>query len=199
MPTLGHYAVQVRVNSTSASETPDGYVRLANHTEYALYLRNDATTECDAKVTIDDKPVGTFRIAPQSFIIRDRPVSEPKKFHFVLVDTAGAGLTKGASANGLISVEFSPAVQQERSFSVTNCSDTSMYLCKGARGAGLEGGTALSGHSDQQFVRVPSLDYDYSKRVNIHLRLVGDSSKSEYTPLQSTRIPPHVDSSRHFC
>jgi hypothetical protein len=208
MPVLGDYAVFVRVDGFSVKEH-NGYVRLKPNTTYSLMLKNNTNTRCDAQVTIDGASVGVFRIAPNWFTVLERPQSEAKNFCFVLAGSAGSGITRGTTTNGLISVKFTP--EETRSTlvprSTTWCGNdmesygsheknTYIFINQSQSvPIGAEGGTALRGHSDQEFVAASHLVYDATRQVTIHLRLVGTSMDNEITPLhqpQSTPIPPPV-------
>jgi hypothetical protein len=220
MPSLGDYTLVTRVSGTNRPEN-NGYVKMQHGEEYSLFLENNATTRCDARITIDGQDMGKFRIGPRASIQIERPQQVDKKFHFYLTGTskaAQAGIVAGASDNGHIEVEFLPERSRQainQSYGVTSngflgfererggksmierlktgnlCYEDEMEMEFGYQ----EGGTGLEGHSSQMFNTVGALTYDQSRAVKIHLRLVGSASGVEplpgRRPLQ-TRIPPPV-------
>ena len=61
------------------------------------------------------------------------------------------------------------------------------------------GGTGLSGHSDQGFIKVEDMLLDYTQQTTIHLRLVEERKQKDPRPLRpvmnSSPIPPPVSGS----
>lgn len=89
-----------------------GYVEMTHGQRYRLVLRNDASTRCDAKVSIDGKHVGTWRINAGESITLERPAHDTGCFTFYEAGTADSGKAGLESVNkidlGLVSVTFIP-------------------------------------------------------------------------------------------
>ena len=92
-------------------ERPGGYVEIEHGTQYTLRLRNNHGVNCDARVEVDGKEVGVFRIGAHDSIVLERPSHDTGKFTFYKVNSRegkSIGLRKGDSNLGLISVTFTP-------------------------------------------------------------------------------------------
>lgn len=101
------------VHIPEGRETHSGYVEMAHGRQYTLALRNFRDVACDAAVTIDGKPVGTFRLNAGQSLKLERPAHDQGCFTFYQVGTAEAqqaGLV-AADTLGLISVVFTPALK----------------------------------------------------------------------------------------
>ncbi|MGK7927526.1 MAG: hypothetical protein AB4290_20170 [Spirulina sp.] len=196
---------QFSVRITPGRETREGYVELEHNTQYQLNLGNLRPTRCDAKVEIDGKHVGTWRIERYRTITLERPAHDTGKFTFYELDTPEAhkiGLTEGDPNLGLIKVTFTPEREitpvppaPSSNFSREaqmwrSSASSSKGFAKKARKAG---GTGLSGQSQQQFSNAQSIAYDLSQQTIINLRLVA-IAKDEPRPLTpySTPVPPPV-------
>lgn len=167
------------VSIPEGKETQDGYVHLTHATQYTIQLQNDSSDRCDAEVYIDAQRVGIWRVNESSTIRLERPVHDTGRFTFYEVGTSEAtkaGVRDG-SDTGLIRVLFKPETRS-----------TILHAAAPTRA----GGTGLSGHSEQNFTSVSTLDYDETRFVTINLRLV--SSVNEPRPLfpNSTPVPPPV-------
>jgi hypothetical protein len=107
MAWLNNYSLRV----AEGNETAGGYVELEHGQQYRLVLRNSRMTACDARVEIDSKDVGTFRIYAYSSVTLERPAGDKSKFTFYKVGTSEA---KQAQLNesdpnlGLVKVTFTP-------------------------------------------------------------------------------------------
>lgn len=115
MVQLSDYSVTVLVNNKVVPEK-EGYVALCDGDNYELKLENNSNASCNAKIVIDGKDQGTFRMFRKGILILERPANESKLFTFVLVKEHGAasGHTAGDVTNGLISVTFTPEKQKQR-------------------------------------------------------------------------------------
>ena len=168
----------------------EGYVEMLHGTKYTIVMENDTDDECDAEVSIDGQNVGLWRIKAHMNATVERPVHDTGRFTFYQVGSADAekaGIEKTDLA-GLISVTFKPEQKIEPA-----AFKKVLHASPHANGGFFEaGGTGLSGKSDQEFVTVRALEYDESKQVTIHLRLV--ATKDAPRPLfpKSTPIPPPV-------
>jgi len=104
------YLNSFSVRVPEGTEKESGYVELNHGKQYALLLRNGRNVRCDADVTIDGKPVGTFRIAANSSLSLERPPNEDKRFTFYKADTSEAKESGQADipsdSFGLIQVTF---------------------------------------------------------------------------------------------
>ena len=154
-----------------------GHVRLEHQAFYTLRLSNLRSTRCNAKVMIDGKEIGVWRIESQSKIELERPVGDVGRFTFYRLNSAGAAAA-GLSATeqmGLVTVVFIP----ERTAS--SYDDVPMFS---RRQGDARGGTGLSGLSGQKFTPAESIDLDHASAVTIYARLVAhDSSARPLSPL----------------
>jgi hypothetical protein len=104
------------VKVLGGNETPGGYVEMTHGKTYKLYLRNNLNNlRCDARVEIDGKHVGTFRIPAGGQIKLERPVHDEGLFTFYKLGSAEARqsqLDSGSPDIGLIKVTFIPEVPQ---------------------------------------------------------------------------------------
>jgi len=100
------------------------YVEMRDGDHYVISLYNGHSTRCHAKITIDGKPVGTWILEPWGSARLERPVDVAKKFTFFKVNSRGgaeAGLIKGDSQNGLVTVEFIPEVVSVKTANFFEC------------------------------------------------------------------------------
>jgi hypothetical protein len=172
-------------------ETPNGYVELPHNTPYTLHLRNEHRQRCDAKVIIDGKSVGTWRIPAVSFITLERPVNDTGRFTFYAIATPEAqqaGLNAADPHLGLVQVVFSPELPSPPK--PAQPASYSNYLTGSSRQAG---GTGLSGRSNQTFGVAKQIDYDLSQQTTINLRLIA-TPQAQPRPLRplSNPVPPPI-------
>lgn len=182
------------------NEKANGYVEMKHNTVYQLLLQNEGRNIADARVEIDGKHIGTWRVPAYGSIRLERPVNETGKFTFYQLGTTEANLA-GLQRNemlGLIAITFMP----EKSYTyppmpsraeTTSAKSAPFPACAPGAQSYNAGGTGLSGQSSQQFTNVAKLDYDESAFVTINLRLVGieDVGIRPLKPL-STPIPPSL-------
>jgi hypothetical protein len=94
-----------------------GYVEIGNGKQYTLMLKNDRNVACDAEVTIDGKPIGTFRIYANSGIRLERAPNDTGKFTFYELGTDGARMSLldlvPRDGLGLIKVIFTPEIYRQ--------------------------------------------------------------------------------------
>ena len=204
-------------------EAPGGYVEIEHGTRYRLRISNHRKERCDARILIDGKEVGIFRVGSHGHLELERPVNDTGHFTAYLPDSAEGRQAQiaGNSQTGLIQVIFTPEVAARPlvTYRIVNESwnngdpveyHYASYAEKSATSAIDSGpsfataapmaappqyeqmGTGLSGHSDQRFIDVPPLNYDYSQQTTISLRLV--RAKSGPRPLVSSGnpVPPPV-------
>ena len=176
----------------------DGYVDLSHGQQYTLKLNNYYSyRDCDATVEIDGKKIGVFRVKRSSCVKIERSPNDHGRFTFYTSGSSEAvdcGSEKIRSENaGLIKVTFTP--EKEKPYDVVrpilgfcglstnsemdfDSSEQHTNCSKGRRTrsttqqVGQSGITGLSGHSDQNFVEVPNLDYDESLTTTIYIRLI---------------------------
>jgi len=203
---LNNFSVRI----PEGNEIAGGYVEMENDTKYRLILRNQRESRCDAKVEIDGKEVGVWRLKGQNGIILERPANDDGCFTFYEAGTwegEKAGLRKGDPNLGLIKVTFTPefienvneykvSYEYEPGFSEYTEKGISYGAKRGIDcGASYgEGGTGLSGISRQRFVDAGNMRLDYSQQTVIHLRLVCDKNRNNPRPLTSfsSPVPPSV-------
>ena len=109
---LNNFSVRV----PEGTEIAGGYVEINHGTQYTLRLRNGwYSRKCDAKVMIDGKHVGTWRIPSGESIVIERPVHDTGRFTYYksgTKDAKDAGLNSvDADDLGLIQVVFTPEKQ----------------------------------------------------------------------------------------
>lgn len=191
-------------------ETSGGYVEMRHGQVYRLVLHNGRSVRCDARVEIDGKHVGTWRINAYQSITLERPVHDQGRFTFYKLGTPEAsqvGLSEHDPNLGLVKVTFTPEAQiiytvttsyytaqpkgLEPQWQTTYDSGTSRSYAGQSRSAG---GTGLSGHSGQEFTNADYITYDYTQETVIHLRLVAVNGESGPRPLTSfsTPVPPRI-------
>lgn len=216
------YANDFSVRIPEGNETPGGYVEMQHGTQYTLVLRNNRNARCDAKVEVDGKMLGTFRIGAHSNIRLERPAHDKGCLTFYKLGTKEARQAEIDERDpdlGLVKVTFTPEVRASWTMYVsdpeplkppytywkTDCdsvsSDGGTYqqtltnaITQEVSRSYSPGGTGLSGRSDQMFNQVGCLNYDYTQQTVIHLRLVAKES-DEPRPLTSysTPVPPRVN------
>lgn len=203
-------------------EDDKGYVHLKHETKYTVSLRNNAPLRCAAEVYIDGKKVGVYRINGYGVLDLEHPSGDNGRFTFYELDSK-EGKSVGLDSiprkdRGLISVTFKPEKKYSPTYqesyevmpSLTprfygqgtgyNFDPENQYAplkgmsCSTIAMNCVEGGTGLSGHSSQNFVKVANLDYDLDRVVTIHLRLVGSNNEPrELVGVgESTAIPSPV-------
>lgn len=187
------YLNQFSVNVLGGREVRDGYVEITHGQIYSLRLRNDRSVRCDARVEIDGKDVGTFRLNAHSGFALERPLND--EGHFTAYRPGTAGVTSGPDL-GLIRVTFTPEKPPVHHVYRSSCDivgeraipQASLTMASAYSGIG----TGLSGHSDQQFHSVAALDYDYAQQTVIHLRLVEADSGPRPLISVSNPVPPRI-------
>lgn len=187
------------VTVKTGEEVWGGYVKMQHGRQYNIRLNNDKPRRCDAKVVVDGKEVGIFRLGAYGSMVLERPANDTGRFTFYAVGTPEAqraGITAGNDLNGLIQVTFTPEKKQvvrERGDvhaayptmdSARPEAASRSYRPPASFGGDFgAGATGLSGKSNQEFVTVGEIDYDLSEQTTISLRLV--AGKDEPRPLVS--------------
>lgn len=150
---------------------------------YTIKLTNRyQDRRAEARLTVDGvRQHGVLILDPGQTIELERPLQSHSRYTFVAAENAPAstGIRPGDSNNGLIRCVFTPELlfrpmtqpipYAEEAVPQRLASTKRLYAPFG----GLrEGGTALSGHSNQQFQRVRPVVGDSTLAVTIMLRLV---------------------------
>lgn len=201
---LNNYSVRV----IGGNETSGGYVEMNHRQTYQLQLRNSNYRRCDARIEVDGKHVGTWRINGNQSITLERPAHDQGKFTFYKSGTSeahSAQLSEGDPNLGLVKVTFTPESEPRplshtldvpmagsfKGIETSYSASTSASTSRSFRGSG---GTGLSGHSYQQYGNADQIEYDYSGQTVIFLRLVSVETDLPRPLTQfSTPVPPRVD------
>jgi hypothetical protein len=174
------------------TELSGGYLQLEHNTQYNVVLANKRAMRCDAKLEIDGKHVGTWRLEEYDSIVLERPAHDTGRFTFYKLGSAEAnkvGISQQDANIGLVKVTFTPEHQVETRSSPAV---TRGLMSEGTTRSFSAGGTGLSGESKQQFSNATAIDYDYSQATVIHLRLVARADEPRpLTPL-SNPVPPPI-------
>lgn len=116
---LSHFGRSV----TPVIRGSDYYFPLPHRSEYKLRLTNDTSARADARVELDGKEVGLWRVPPgghRNSITVERPVGIPQRFTFVAEESRiaeRAGVEEGRSENGLLKVTFYAEREHRRAYS----------------------------------------------------------------------------------
>lgn len=89
------------------------YFAIPHLSEYKIKLTNGNQARCDAEISIDGEPIGTWRIVGLSSIIVERPANINRKFVFrddkyYLDVSRYSRVPKKNTLNGVVSVVFKP-------------------------------------------------------------------------------------------
>lgn len=98
---------------SSGVERESGYVRIPHDTPYGVMLVSYNHSPADVEVTIDGRPIGTYRLDPQTRITIETPHDDPDHGRFTFYradseegDVAGSGTE--APERGLVRAVFKP-------------------------------------------------------------------------------------------
>lgn len=153
-----------------------GHVLINHRQQYSVLLQNRSTLRCDARVVIDGKEVGCWRIGARGKIEVERPVNDTGRFTFYMLGSKEArqiGLS-ASDAVGLVTVTFMPELPPRQVHTPPS----------GVQFSTRRGGTGLSGESAQAFSTVAALNYDHEHFVTINARLYCDDGAPR--PLKAT-------------
>lgn len=212
---LNSFSVRV----LEGTEDNSGYVALKHNTQYTLQLRNDHGVPCDCSVEIDGKVIGKFRIGAHDKLRLERPAHDKGRFTFLELGTPEAeqAQLEDNPNLGLIKCTFTPEKIEPVStvfwqyhypyhsnwnywnrwcypeITYGNYTACSLFSQSCSNSTGNAGGTGLTGESNQEFVTVNALNYNYSQETVIHLRLIS-KKENVVRPLTtySTPVPPRV-------
>jgi len=116
------YLNDFSVRVPEGHESSGGYVELRHGQVYTLRLRNSRNVRCDARVEVDGKHVGTWRIPANQGITLERPEHDSGRFTFYKLGTAeadAAQLNGGDPNLGLVRVTFTPERERRYQWSYT--------------------------------------------------------------------------------
>jgi hypothetical protein len=184
-------------------ENEAGYVVMEHGTKYTVVLRNNNAVRADARLEIDGKHQGTWRLPARDSISLERPGHDTGHFTFYKAGSSqgsAIGLDKNDPELGLIKVTFTPEKEPQFypdvvEYESYGSASGSRSVERSAKSRGFSaGGTGLSGSSNQSFGQAKEMDLDLSSQVVIHLRLVAQKATDEPRPLTSysTPVPPPV-------
>jgi len=190
---LNNYSVRV----VDGKEEAGGYVLMQHGCHYSLVLRNNNSTRCNARVEIDGKHQGTWRIPPKDAISIERPAHDSGLFTFYEANSkegVSIGLSKDDPTLGVVSVTFTPEKTRhspEVDWGAERGAVSYGGFSKGSSRSA--GGTGLSGRSLQAFGNAEEMELDESSATTINLRLVADASNNP-RPLTaySNPVPPPI-------
>lgn len=162
------------------------YIGLDNGTDYKIKLINNRAVPADAKVEVDGKEVGSWRIHQNSSIVVERPANLHKKFTFFSkfsMEAIDAGAITEESTDGLIKVTFYPK-RQVKYETLPVRSMMAPYAALAKTATRYSPGITLYGkESQQRFSRTePITDVDTRNITTIYLRLVVRETKSNKYP-----------------
>ena len=203
------------VRIVGGPERSHGYVALRHGQTYKLALANKNQVRCDARVTIDGKEVGTWRLSPGETATLERPSEEPKFFTFYKADSDAGRKVGSASVHaemqGLLEVLFTPEDTTVVPPTVLRSAPPALggsvlrgmsfgAPTRGVSGQNIAAGTTgLTGSSSQRFNQAAHMPLDHGAGQTIMLRLVCDDTPalSDPQPLrpqgqQATPVPPPV-------
>jgi hypothetical protein len=150
------------INIPEARLHSNGVYEIGHATPYTIVLANqNRELRCDAKVWIDGMQVGTWRIDRASSIRIERPENDTGRFTFYQLGTPEAnraGLDSSNPALGLIRVKFMPETHVKPILASGRASD--------------DGGTGLSGQSEQIFNTAAAIRHDEFAEIIRQVRLV---------------------------
>ena len=174
---IGDYSASIGVqlgnNWVSNPSDDRGYISMNHLQVYEIRLGSSFYGLSDAKIEIDGKEVGVFRIKSNQAVVIERNVKDRGRFTFLRNGTQeyfNAGLDRVSSANrGLIKVVFYPQRINYRNIEPNNLPhETGLPSSFDLK----SGGTGLSGMSNQDFQDAINIERDYSKTTTIYLRLI---------------------------
>jgi hypothetical protein len=141
------YFNKFSVRVVGGDEVSSGYVEMVHGQVYKLCLRNNRRVRCDAKVEIDGKDVGTWRIPAREAVTLERPAHDTGQFTFYEIGTPEARkahLNVFSDDLGLVRVTFSPEkvrrVNQLTSIYEVHAYNTPQWSNTGAQFYGAEMG-----------------------------------------------------------
>lgn len=157
-----------------------GHILIGHRQQYTIVLRNRSSLRCDARVLVDGKEVGCWRVDGNSQIEVERPVNDTGRFTFYMLGSNEARRT-GLSATelvGLVSATFMPELPPQRTHEDAH-----------VRYSPRRGGTGLSGQSNQAFKTVEALNYDGGAFVTIDVRLYCDDGAPRELKAAGRSVP----------
>lgn len=190
---VGDYSVSVgrqnRDNWVSNQSDDRGYINMDHMQIYEIRLGSSFYGLSDAKIEIDGKEVGIFRIKSNQAIIIERSVKDRGRFTFLRNGTQeyfNAGLDRVSAENrGLLKVIFYPEKLRYRSTESNNVPHETTEALPSSYDS-KSGGTGLSGFSEQAFQDTRNIDRDYSRTITVYLRLI-ETNRNRYETSSEVR------------
>ncbi|PVZ64534.1 hypothetical protein [Pelagibaculum spongiae] len=194
---LGDYSLDI----LGGKLQKDGYILMKDNTQYKLLMINFSDKKCDAKVKIDGKLIGIWRVEPKQHIIIDRPSADTGLLTYY--ELGGEHSEKAQlflnESLGLISVTYLPEkikdtpqstktpalLGRQQASSICLAQKAPPYYCQPKAQEGCyqqAGGTGLSGESSQFFSRAEQINYQEESARTINVRLYSSNS-DEARPL----------------
>ena len=177
------------------------YFNILQGQTYKLFLSNINSQRCKAEVTIDGKPVGTWRLGAFDSATLERPANDTGLFTFYRLRTVDASIAQIADNDktGLIQVVFTPEMIIQvtptvyRDGSPISKGISNEPVSRGVTRGAHAGGTGLSGQSDQQFGTAGHMPLDYTSQVTLSLRLMEfEPVNLGPRPLSASPVPPRL-------
>lgn len=109
---LNNFSVRILPGEDSGN----GYVYLKDKQQYSIKLKNNHDVDCQAKISIDGKPIGVFYIKAKSNLEVDHPINDDGKFTFYKtssIEEVSIEEEFSKDTAGLIQVEFVPFKTKE--------------------------------------------------------------------------------------
>ncbi len=147
----------------------DRQVELKHKQRYSIHIENRGSLRCDVDIRCDNKEIGVFRLNGKQSAKIERSVYDDGFLTFYRIGTRESIQAKIGSneLTGRVLIRFTPE-KQKRVYAVDDG-----ILYSGER----SGGTGLSGHSEQEFYEVETIERDDEKAKKIEFRLVGEDDK----------------------
>lgn len=187
------FDLEILSEQHALKSTPGYHTPIRNGAHFQLRLSNKLDVACNARVFVDEQQTNFVRIGPSGSVVLERPECIEKKFTFFRIDTFDImHHLKGDQANGMIRVEFTPALKEDpvetkEGFALSDISLSDLGFASGDediegdynsldqgpvyRSLFSEGRTSLTGHSSQTF-SIASVLRMSSRVTQLQLRLV---------------------------
>jgi len=167
-------------------------VYLFENSSYKIALFNhDRKLRVDARISIDSKTIGTFRIPANGKIVIERPTNEARKFtatRFLPFDLNTGERIANPENYGLIEIEaIRESPRREIVYGVVECDGIRDSICPVRSEGGTEGGTAartmLGEKSKQVYVPAEDIEADPESRVTLRIYVKIRERFADITPL----------------
>lgn len=161
---------------------------MSHNQTYEIYLRNDHPRYVVAEVLIDGKNIGKYLLKPYQELFLERPPDHQQRFTFYHThllpkyqECQDCCVKMGNQFNGLIEIFFIPeessTIQQHPRKSIIGLHKCDPNNLTNNLDNYVEGITALSSCSNQEFRKVRSITLDYDRETFFNIRLIGKIPK----------------------